>query len=84
MRYSFPLAFMANTFAVTVLLIVLGLAGHREMAADVGVVQAATLALLYAFSANARSLILSKKSAVSASSVMIGRLLLLLPLAIAA
>ncbi|MBB3212971.1 hypothetical protein FHW67_002259 [Herbaspirillum sp. Sphag1AN] len=84
MRYSFPLAFMANTFAVTVLLIALGLAGHRAMAADVGVVQAATLALLYAFSANARSLILSKKSGVSASSVMIGRLLLLLPLAVAA
>lgn len=74
---------MANTFAVTVLLIVLGLAGHQVMAAEVGVVQAATLALLYAFSANARSLILSKTSGVSAYAVMSGRLLLMAPLAVA-
>ena len=84
MRYTFPLAFMANTFAVTALLIGLGLAGHQAMAAEVGVVQAATLALLYAFSANARSLILSKTSGVSAYAVMSGRLLLMAPLAAAA
>jgi hypothetical protein len=83
LRYSFPLAFMANTFAVTVLLIALGLTGNQSMAAEVGVVQAATLALLYAFSANARSLILNKSSGVSAYAVMVGRLLLLVPLAAA-
>ncbi|WP_050463135.1 hypothetical protein [Herbaspirillum autotrophicum] len=72
---------MANTFAMTALLIALGLTGNSVMAAEVGLVQSATLALLYAFSANARSLILSKSSPVSAHSMMMARLLLLLPLA---
>lgn len=73
---------MANSFAMTVLLIVLGLTGKSSMAAEVGIVQGATLALLYAFSANARSLILSKSGAVSAYSIAIWRLFLLMPLAI--
>lgn len=66
---------------MTALLIALGLTGNSVMAAEVGLVQGASLALLYAFSANARSLILSKSSAVSAHSMMIARLLLLVPLA---
>lgn len=82
MGYSFPLAFMANTFAMTCLLIALGLTGNSVMAAEVGIVQGATLALLYAFSANARSLILGKSATVSAYSVAIWRLSLLVPLAI--
>lgn len=81
MSHLFPLAVMANTFAMTVLLITLGLTGQPAMAAEVGIVQGATLALFYAFSANARSLILSKSPAISAHSIMIGRLLLLIPLA---
>ena len=81
MKYLFPTAFMANTFAMTILLIATGLAGNSAIAADIGIVQGATLALFYAFSANARSLILSKSSVVSAHSMMIGRLLLLIPLA---
>lgn len=71
---------MANTFAMTVLLITLGLAGESTTAAEVGIVQGATLAMFYAFSANARSLILSKSSVHSAYSMMVGRLLLLIPL----
>jgi hypothetical protein len=74
---------MANTFAMTVLLIALGLTKNPGMAAEVGVVQAVTLALLYAFSANARSLILNGVSGVSAHSVLLVRCLLLLPLAAA-
>jgi hypothetical protein len=74
---------MANMFAMTLLLIVLGLSGHSAMAAEVGVVQGATLALFYAFSANARSLILNKASGVSAYSVMFWRFVLLAPLAVA-
>jgi hypothetical protein len=74
---------MANTFAMTVLLIALGLTKNPTMAAEVGVVQAVTLALLYAFSANARSLILNGVSGVSAHSVLLVRCLLLLPLAVA-
>ncbi|RXZ33767.1 hypothetical protein D9O50_11760 [Oxalobacteraceae bacterium CAVE-383] len=74
---------MANTYAITLLLIILGISGHRVMAAEVGVVQGATLALFYAFSANARSLILNKISGVSAYSVMFWRFVLLVPLAAA-
>jgi hypothetical protein len=80
--YLFPLASMANMFAMTVLLIALGLSGNTVLAAEVGIVQGATLALFYAFSANARSLILSNSSTVSASSVMMVRMLLLTPLAL--
>ena len=72
---------MANTYAMTVLLIILGLAGKPGMAAEVGIIQGATLALFYAFSANARSLILNQISKISAQSIMASRLVLLIPLA---
>jgi hypothetical protein len=80
-NYLFPGAFMVNTYAMTVLLVVLGLADKVAMAAEIGIVQGATLALFYAFSANARSLILNPASRISAQSVMASRLLLLIPLA---
>jgi hypothetical protein len=77
--YIFPAAFMANTFAMTAMMIALGLAGMSELAADFGIVHAATLALFYAFSANARSTILNPSSGVSAHSILGTRLLLMLP-----
>lgn len=69
---------------MTGLLIVLGLVGDSAFAADVGIVQAATLALFYAFSGNARNLILNHKSGVTAQSVLNNRFILILPLAVAA
>jgi hypothetical protein len=84
LNYIFPAAFMANTFAMTILLVILGLADKVVMAADIGIVQGATLALFYAFSANARSLILNPASKISAQSIMASRLILLAPLAVAA
>ena len=72
---------MVNTFAMTILLIMLGLAGKSGMAAEIGIIQGSTLALFYAFSANARSLILNQASKISAQSVMASRLVLLIPLA---
>jgi len=71
---------MANTYAMTGLLIIFGLLGNTDMAADMAIVQGATLALFYAFSANARSLILNQASSVSVESVVRFRLLLILPL----
>ena len=65
---------------MTALLIGLGLAGRVESAADVAIVQGATLALFYAFSAHARNLILNPSSGVSASSILATRMVLLLPL----
>jgi len=80
-NYLFPAAFMANTYAMTILLVVLGLAGKVDMAAEIGIVQGATLALFYAFSANARSLILNPASRIDAQSIMAARLMLIVPLA---
>lgn len=83
-KLLFPLAFVLNAFAMTGVLILLGLAGENAMAAEVGIIQAATIALFYAFSANARSLILNQQSSVDASDVLYIRSLLLLPLSVAA
>lgn len=69
---------------MTGLLIVLGLVGEPVFAANVAIVQAATLALFYAFSGNSRNLILNHESSITAQSILNNRLILLLPLAAAA
>ena len=45
----FPLATLFNSFSMTALMIVFGIAGRHEVAADIALVQGATLALFYAF-----------------------------------
>jgi hypothetical protein len=77
MNFLFPAAFATNTLAMTALLIGFGLAGDSTMAADIGMVQGASLALFYALSANARSLILNPVSPVCADAILLSRLLLL-------
>lgn len=69
---------------MTALLLVFGIFGRFEIAADIGLVQGATLALFYAFSANARNLILADASEFAAIRLLQTRLILLLPLAVAA
>lgn len=69
---------------MTALLLVFGIFGSSEVAADIGLVQGATLALFYAFSANARNLILADASNSAAIRLLQTRLFLLLPLAGAA
>lgn len=69
---------------MTGLLIILGLIGDSALAADTGIVQAATLALFYAFSGNARNLILNQETTVTVKSALSNRLILLVPLALAA
>jgi len=54
----YPIAHLALTSSLTILLIALGLVGRAALAAELGIVQGALLATFYAFSANARSLIL--------------------------
>lgn len=54
----FPLAYLALTSSLTVVLLAVGLAGRAELAAELAVIQGALLATFYAFSANTRSLIL--------------------------
>ncbi len=80
MSYIFPAAVMANAFSVTGLMIILGLAGNPVTAADFGIVHGATTALLYSFSANARSLILNRESPITSSTLLAVRALLVLPL----
>lgn len=80
LKFLFPATFMANTFAMTGVMIVLSLGGKSELAADFGIVHGATLALFFAFSANARSLILNASSTISVSAILGARALLLVPL----
>lgn len=77
----FPVAFMANTFAMMVVMIGLSLFGKPELAADFGLVHGATVALFYSFSGNARSLILGESLEVDGAAILRLRLLMLLPLA---
>jgi hypothetical protein len=77
----FPLAALFNSFSMTALMIALGVAGRHQVAADIALVQGATLALFYAFSANARNLILADASGFMAARLLQTRLFLLLPLA---
>lgn len=80
----FPVAFMANTFAMMLVLIGLSLFGKSELAADFGLIHGATVALFYSFSGNARSLILSESTVVDAARILRLRLILLLPLGVLA
>lgn len=78
----FPAAFMANTFAMMMVMIGLSLFGKPELAADFGLVHAATVALFYSFSGNARSLILGVEAGgAESASILRLRFFLVLPLA---
>jgi hypothetical protein len=79
--FWFPLAALLNAFSMTALLVILGVAGYPELAVSIGLVQGATLATFYVFSANARNLILADSGEMAASRLLQMRLLLLLPLA---
>ncbi len=78
--YLFPAAYMVLTQAMTALLVGAGLLGDSEIAADIGIVQAATLATFFAFSGNARNLILTTQARVSLGGILAARMALLLPL----
>ncbi len=71
-------------FSVTVFLIALSFLGYSELAADVGLIQGATLAVFLAFSANARNLILGSDSSAHLKQQFVFRGILLFPLAFAA
>lgn len=79
-QYIFPIAFAMNSLSMTGFMVILGLSGKSNMAADFGIVHAATMALFYAFSANARSLILNLASKTSLRFLLINRFLLIVPL----
>lgn len=76
----FPLAFMSSNLAMTGLLIACGFAGLSELAADIAITQAITLAIFSAFSANARNLILKNTYPLHANQLLYYRIIFLLPL----
>ncbi len=80
----FPVAYSLNMFSITALLIALGLFGEAEIAADVGIIQAAAVLVFMAFGSNARNIILSKNDTISIQHFFKFRCLLLTPLAILA
>jgi hypothetical protein len=84
MSYIFSVAFMANMLSMTAMLIFFSMAGQSHMAADIGIVQASTSALFYAFSANARNIVLSTSTSTLAKSIFNIRVILLAPLVFAA
>lgn len=82
----FPFAALLNSFSMTALLLVIGLSGRGEIVADIAIVQGASLALFFAFSANARNIVLAtsqRRGDEAASGLMFARLLLLVPLGVA-
>ncbi len=82
--FAFPVAALFNSFSMTALLLTYGLAGAVELAAEIGIIQGATLALFYSFSANARNLILADAGESIAESILRTRVLLIVPMSLAA
>ena len=80
----FSIAALLNSYSMTALLLAFGLVGVSDVAADIGLVQSATLAMFYAFSANARNLILGDTSGSMVPRLLWARLLLIAPLALGA
>lgn len=76
----FPAAFMANTFAMMLVMIGLSVFGRPELAADFGLIHGATVALFYSFSGNARSLILGEAKEINSAEILRLRCLMVLPL----
>jgi hypothetical protein len=74
---------MLNSFSMTALMLVCGLAGAPDLAADIAVVQGATLALFYAFSANARNVIFGDPTGSVPHVLLRARFALMVPLAAA-
>jgi hypothetical protein len=81
---AYPAAIMANTFAMMMVMIGLSLFGKSELAADFGLVHGASVALFYALSGNARSLIIGRSVKVGAADILRFRCLLVLPLSVLA
>ena len=80
----YPLAYMATTSAITLLLIGVGLLGETALAADLAIAQGAVIATFFAFSANARNLLLQREKPPAIDELVLARLLLMVPLALLA
>src|SRR5262245_17236933 len=77
---AYPLTYIATTSSLTLLLIFAGLLGDGRLAADLAVAQGAAIATFYAFSANARNLILQRDAKAGVADLIAARIALILPL----
>ena len=84
MKLLYPASYMSSQMGMTVLLLGLGLFGKPHLAAEVGIVQGALLALYHTFSGNVRSLIFRNDGVLPTRTFILVRLLLAMPLAVAA
>lgn len=78
--WLFPLVYLTITQSTTALLIIVGVLGRPEIAADIALIQGATVATFYALSANARNMILRHTAPLLVSEILLARLVLLVPL----
>lgn len=76
----FPISYLSSQLGMTGLMVALGLFGQAKLAADVGIVQAAALALFFGFSGNARSVIFKSQDSARIRSYLVARLILIVPL----
>lgn len=85
-RFSwlFPAGYLSVTNSIPALLVIMGMIGRPELAAEIAVIAAATIATFHAFSANTRGLILARSATVSVRDILVSRLLLVLPLGLLA
>ncbi|MDF1656651.1 MAG: hypothetical protein P1U58_03505 [Verrucomicrobiales bacterium] len=67
---------------MTGLLVGIALLGNAKLAADIGIVQGAALALFFGFSGNARSVLLKRGESTGIRAMLITRLVLMIPLSV--
>ena len=84
MQGIFAASLALNGAALSLAVVLLSVFGHSHLAADLALVQGATLAIFQVFSANGRSLVMRAKSRNSALTIIRLRVFLLVPLGIAA
>jgi hypothetical protein len=75
-----PLSYLVLNQGTTFLLIAAGLFGLSELAANIGLVHGAALATFYAFSSNARNLILTTRVRIPVATILATRIALVAPL----
>tara|TARA_R110002049_G_scaffold224693_5_gene396424 strand:+ start:1097 stop:2221 length:1125 start_codon:yes stop_codon:yes gene_type:complete len=80
----FPVAAAINFFSVTGLLIIAGLLEKQNLAAEIGIIQGAIIAVFLSLSGNARSLILANSSDDDERNLFCFRLLFIFPAVVAA
>lgn len=78
-----PLAATMNFFSVTALLIIAGLLGRAELAAEIAIIQAAIVAIFLSLSGNSRNMLLASDSRALEKSLFYFRLMVVLPAVVA-